>query len=454
VSEVPDEFADLAGMIARAEQSAERQRVDEVSPEIVAARRRRRKRRLITTGIIALVITAVIGTYIPVMLLTPVERALATASDVTVAIPDAASISLPGFGASAVSVTGAEQFPDLSGTGGILASSGGNEPRPIASITKIVTALVILDAHPIGADEPGPSATFSEADEDLYDEYYVRQASVWPLEAGSTIALREALRVMLVVSATNYADALSGWAFESRAGFRSAAASWLAAHGLSGTTIVEPTGLDPRNLSTPTDLIAIGRLVMANPVLVDLVGTPGVVAENGVGASNTNGMLGNLGINGIKTGTLDASGACLLFSAVVDVGHGLQLSVIGVVLGGETHYQVNHAVNELLNSLKAGFRDVPVLTEGQKLGTYTTPWGAQASAVAKHDASVFTWSSTPVSWTMTTDAVGFAESGTEVGQATFVSADAEVTVPIVLDGPLEEPDAWWRLTHPREVLGL
>lgn len=454
MSDVPDEFADLAGMISQAEQSAERQRAAEAAPEVMAVRRRARKRRLIATGTVALVVAAMIGTYIPVMLLTPVERAIATVGEVTVAIPDTASIILPEFGASAVSVTGADQFPELSGPNGILAASGGNDPRPIASITKLVTALVILDGHPIGEAGPGPTVTFTEADEDLYDHYYVKQASVWPLKAGSSMGLREALRVMLVASATNYADALSGWAFGSRSAFRTAAATWLAAQGFSGTTIVEPTGLDPHNLSTPTELISIGRVVMAHPVLADLVSTPYLFDERGVGPPNTNGMLGNNGVNGIKTGTLDASGACLLFSAVVEVGHGVQLSVIGVVLGGENHYQVNSAVDALLNSLKAGFHEVPVLAEGQKLGTYSTPWGGEAAVVAGRDASVFTWSSTPVTWRMATDAVGSADSGEEVGMATFASGDSEVTVPLVLDGAIEGPDAWWRLTHPGEVLRL
>lgn len=367
--------------------------------------------------------------------------------------PDLPDEHSPFAGMIARAEESAEQFPGTVGVDGILASSGGNAPRPIASITKLITALVILDATPIPASGPEPKITFTEADVDLYDEYYVRQATVWPLKARSTVPLRDALRVMLVASATNYADAVARHTFGSQANFRSAAKTWLGANGFTGTTIVEPTGLDPRNVSTPTDLIAIGKLAMADPVVAKLVGTSGLFGEGGGGWPNTNTLLGVDGVNGIETGTLDEAGACLLYSAAVEAGHGLKFSVVGVVLGGFNHFQVNNAVRELLASVKAGFREVPVLTEGQRLGTYTTIWGEEPSVVAGRDASVFTWSDMPIDSAITVDDLSVAEDGAVVGEARFSSGETVVTVPLALEGAIDGPDEWWRLTHPVELLG-
>jgi D-alanyl-D-alanine carboxypeptidase (penicillin-binding protein 5/6) len=451
--DIPEEFLEFSGMIQLAEQSAGQRRVSELSPEVTAVRTRRRKRRLLTTGLVVLAVAALVGTYIPMTLLAPLGASSMATQDVTVNLPDAAALFLPEFGASAISVTGAEQFPGLAETNGILAASGGSDPRPIASITKVITALVILDAYPIGASESGPMITFSKADAKLYDEYYVKQASIWPMKSGSTMSLREAVEVMLVVSATNYADAVSGWAFGSPAKFRGAARAWLDANGLNGTTVVEPTGLDSRNLSTPTDLIAIGKLAMANPVISAAVGMKGIPAVGRAGGANTNGLLGVEGIKGIKTGTLDEAGACLLFSAVLDVGRGVQLTVIGVVLGAENHYHLNNTVTTMLSSLRSGFHEVPVLVKGQTLGSYTTPWGEEASVVAGEDASVFTWSDMPITWAITADDLSTSPAGTVVGSARFVSGDFFVTVPLVLEGDLVGPDDWWRLTHPAELLG-
>jgi D-alanyl-D-alanine carboxypeptidase (penicillin-binding protein 5/6) len=452
-SDPPEELVELAGMLRRAEETAARQREQQHSPEAVAARKRRRRRRLITTGGVALLIVAVVGTYIPITLQAPIAASAAATEALTLDLPDAVTVTLPAVGASAVSVMGAEQFPGTAGTDGILAASGGNDPRPIASITKLITALVILDAKPIGATESGPMITFSKADAGLYDHYYVQQASVWPMKSGSTMALRDALQVMLVVSATNYADAVSRWAFGSPAKFRSAARSWLDANGLAATTIVEPTGLDPRNLSTPTELIAIGKLAMANPVIPEMVAVPHLAAAGGGTGPNTNSLLGVDGVNGIKTGTLDAAGACLLFSAVLDVGPGVQVTVVGVVLGGDNQFQVNNAVQALLASVRSGFHEVPVLAKGQKLGSYTTAWGEEASVVAVEDASIFTWSDMPITWILTTEEVVTARKGSVVGRARFVSGEAVLTVPLELDSDIVGPDDWWRLTHPGDLFG-
>ena len=146
----------------------------------------------------------------------------------------------------------------------------------MASITKLITAMVILDAKPLAdASDPGPTITFDKADHDLYDKYYVMGATIARMPTGSTMSLRDALATMLIPSASNYAEAVSTWAFGSQGAFLDAARRWLAAHGLTGTTIVEPTGISSRNTSTPADLLAIGKLALAHPAIAHIVATPG-----------------------------------------------------------------------------------------------------------------------------------------------------------------------------------
>ena len=178
----------------------------------------------------------------------------------------------------------------------------------------------MLDAKPLGATEDGPTITFTKADADLYDKYYVLQATEQPMKAGSTLSERDALKLMLVVSASNYAEAVTDWAFGSQAGFRRATKTWLTAHGLTGTTIVEPTGIDSRNVSTPANLLTLGQDGTRKPVVAAIVASKYLDVPGFDALPNTNRLLAVDGVNGIKTGTLDAAGACLLFSAVVEVG--------------------------------------------------------------------------------------------------------------------------------------
>lgn len=419
----------------------------------VATARRRRKRRRITALVVTLVIFAAIGTYVSMTLLAPAGAASMSKTSHTITTPVAAAIALPRGTESAASIVGGADFEKLTGSKELLPTSGGNDPLPIASISKLITALVILDAKPLSKDQAGPTISFSKDDSKLYDKYYVLGASIARMDSGSSLSEHDALAVMLVASACNYAEAIPNWAFGSQAGFLSATKAWLAKNGLSGTRMVEPTGLDTRNVSTPTDLIAIGKMALANPVVAAIVASPSISIK-GVGSLyNTNELLGTDGVTGIKTGTLADAGACLLFSAIVSVDGVAPITLIGVVLGGGTHQAINTDVGILIQSITAGFHRVPVAAIGDSYGKYTTVSNSHANVVAAQRASVLTWSDTKVTSTVTTTPVTEAASGTKVGSVTFVAGNATVSVPLVLKGAITAPSAWWRLTHPAELLG-
>jgi D-alanyl-D-alanine carboxypeptidase (penicillin-binding protein 5/6) len=423
-------------------------------PPIDPAIRRRRRRRRLTAGlIITFVILASTGGYTAYALTAPIGNAALEAEAPDVVIPPAAPISLPVDGIYAISIAGGDDYlgPDASG---IWAESGDNSPRPMASISKLITALVILNAKPLAdTTDAGPTITFSRADHALYDKYYVLDATIAEMPTGSSMSERDALETMLVVSASNYAEAVSTWAYGSQSAFLRATKDWLAANGLTGTTMVEPTGLDPRNTSTPTDLIALGKIAMANPVIAEIVGLKTLEVPNIPSRYSTNELLGVAGVTGIKTGTLEATGSNLLFSSTLDVGADQPLSVIGVILGGFTDESVNLDVKALLTSIQAGFHTVALGERGQQIGTYSTAWGESADIELGDNASVLTWSDTPVTVEFETNPLTTGSDGDVVGSVTWTVGAATETVPLVLDGTIEPPTSWWRLTHPFELGG-
>lgn len=416
------------------------------------ARRRRRRRGLIA-GITALVVAALLGGYATWTLTAPIGSATIEAEAPEVTVPAAAQLALSTDAtASALSVIGGEQYLGEEASG-IWAATGGDEPRPIASITKLITALVILDAKPLAAGEAGPTITFDRDDHALYDKYYVLGASIAAMPIGSSLSQHDALEAMLIVSACNYAEAVSNWAFGSQSAFLRAARDWLAAQGLAHTTIVEPTGLDARNTSSPSDLIALGRIARANPVIAEIVQMSALTVPTIPPTLSTNELLGADGVTGIKTGTLEGTGSNLLFSATVEVGTGEALDVVGVILGGYTDESVNLDVRALLASIRNGFHEVPLAEEGQVVGRYTTPWEESADVVLGESASVLTWSDTPVTSTFRVDTLATGESGDTVGEITWAAGPTTVSVPLVLAGDIEPPTAWWRLTHPFDLGG-
>jgi D-alanyl-D-alanine carboxypeptidase (penicillin-binding protein 5/6) len=398
-----------------------------------------RRRRIVVFG--GLLVVLALAFYLPMTLLAPLR-----AADAAVLAHDeppgaAADLRFPGYGASAI---GALDIP------GVLASAGSDKPLPMASITKIVMALVTLDKHPLAVDEAGPSVTMTTADEALYDAYLRVNGKVVPVHAGERFTQRELLDLALIESANNYATTLAVWAFGSEQAYVQAARAWVAAHDLPSMTIVDSTGLDAGNRATAADLVELGRLALAEPVVSAIVGTETLTLHDVGELENSNELLGTHGVTGIKTGTLDTFGANLLFSGQYAIGSST-VTLVGVVLGGSDHPTINGAITRLLTSAEAGFHEVDVADVGQDFAAYETLWGQTAQAEAGAEAVLLTWSDTPITVEIDADPVRIADAGTPVGQVVFTAGERSVTVPLVLSDSITDPGPGWRLTHPGEL---
>jgi len=447
-----DGVAQLTRIMSRADDGNDDLRSPPPQPPVdPAVRRARRRRRALAVAVAFVAVLAMAGGYTGWALNAAVAAPTASLTPPNPLAAPTAELALPPDGVSAISVAGGEQYLGAEAAG-IWASVSPDEQRTMASISKVIAALVVLERKPLAStDDEGPTITFSKSDHDLYDKYYVMNATIAAMPTGSAMTEREALETMLVISACNYAEAVTTWAFGSQSAFVWAANRWLAANGLTGTKLVEPTGINPRNVSTPVDMIALGRIAMANPVVAQIVGTQTLDVPGLGPAANTNNLLGTDGIRGIKTGTLGEDGTNLLYSASLEVGLDQPLEVTGVVLGGFSRATVGRDVVALLESIKAGFHTVQVAEKGRVLGRYTTEWGGSVRIVLAESASVFTWSDTPIEVAMETTELRTGQVGEQVGSVTWTAGDDTVTVPIVLDATIEQPDAWWRLTHPGQL---
>ncbi|PZQ91633.1 MAG: D-alanyl-D-alanine carboxypeptidase [Leifsonia xyli] len=401
-----------------------------------------RRRRITVFGGLLAVLTGI--AYLPLTLFAPVTVTDARLEVPSITTPAAAETSLPGYGASALAAIGYD---------GLLAQAGSTEALPMASITKLVTALTVLDAHPITADDPGPEVTMTNADVRFRADYIAQNGSVAPVTAGWVFTERELLEIMLIDSANNYSKTLATWAFGSVDAYLTAARSWLDAHGLSGVTVADTSGLDPRSTASATDLVALGKLALADPVLAEIVGTKSIEIHDIGTVKNTNGLIGKSGIDGIKTGTLDSFGANLLFSSAIKVGS-RTIELVGVVLGGPDHATINGAIEEMVAQAKAGFHEVQLVQAGDAVARYTTPWDATARAVAGEDASLVVWGATAVTASASVDGIRLGEKGDRIGSLVFTAGTQSVTVPLKLSTDVDDPGPWWRLGHPAIIFGM
>ncbi|RFA07926.1 hypothetical protein B7R54_00890 [Subtercola boreus] len=392
-------------------------------------------------GILFMLVAA--GIYVPVVLTAPLPAAAVTLELPAVQAAPAAAVATPAQGSSAIS---------LQDSADVLASSGQSGPVPIASVTKILTALVVLQAKPLTLTDDGPSITMTAADVAFLDSTRAVGGSYVLVNEGQVLTERQVIEIMLMESANNYSETLVTWAFGSIPDYLTAAQAFIDAHGLTGTHVVDSSGLDPASVSTTTDLLELASLALDNPVLAAVVSTQKESIPGLSELTNTNTLLGSDGIDGLKTGTTDEAGSCLLFSADFTVA-GAPFSVVGVVLGAASSEAARQAVTALLDSAKLGFTSVPLSTVGQVVGSYTSVWGATVPVVAAQDASTVVWSSTPVSVAGDPVSLSEGDAGTAAGDLRFSVAGQTVTVPLQLEAGLDGPDPFWRLTHPGELLG-
>lgn len=226
---------------------------------------------------------------------------------------------------------------------GVLAQSSPDEvPRPTASMAKVITALAVLEKRPIAPGQPGEKYTLTAQDVAHYTQDMSAGGSVMPVYVGMEITQREALQLMLMVSANNMADTLVDKTFGSQEAYVTYAQSMVRKMGLAKTTVADASGMSPATVSTPSELVRIGIAALANPAIAHIVSQAHADIP-GVGVvANTNQLLGDNGVIGIKTGTTDEAGSCLMVAAKYVTLENQPVTIVGVVMGeddAETLYR-------------------------------------------------------------------------------------------------------------------
>ena len=137
----------------------------------------------------------------------------------------------------------------------------------MASLTKLMTAYVILHDHPLKMGQLGPSITVTQADVNDYNEDTVSDNSNAQVAVGEQIPEVQVLGGLLIHSADNYADLLARWDAGSEAAFVAKMNKDAAQLGMTQSHFADPSGVDPGSQSTPYDLLKVASLDMTNPVV-------------------------------------------------------------------------------------------------------------------------------------------------------------------------------------------
>ncbi|MBG0718537.1 D-alanyl-D-alanine carboxypeptidase [Microbacterium sp. 2C] len=386
---------------------------------------------------------ALIAGYAAATLLWPLYAVQPVVEKVAVAdlTSPATSVAWPADGSAAVGVAGFDA-----------AAASTTDRASMASITKLVTSLMILEQLPLAPGESGPEYTFDESDHDEYYDYLASDESALDVPVDGALSEYQMLQGILIGSAGNYTDRLAGTIWPNDAVFSRAAAAWLERHNLTGITVVEPTGIDPENTADPASLITLARYALANPVIAEIVRTPVVTLPGAGEVVNTNDLLSDPAVVGIKTGSLDI-GYNLLAAREQPVGDAT-VRAYAVTLTQPTDEARDAETARLLAEVGAEASVPRVLPAGTLAGTVSTLWGATASILTDADASLLLWNgaTAPVESDIS---LGEARTaGAAVGTVSLTGPLGSASAGLRLTDDIPEPDAWWRLTHPLQLWGL
>jgi D-alanyl-D-alanine endopeptidase (penicillin-binding protein 7) len=195
----------------------------------------------------------------------------------------------------------------------VLYSRNADVAHPIASITKLMTALVVLDAkQPL--DE---AITISEEDRDWPKGAFSR------LVVGTTLTRGDLLHVALMASENRAAHALGNHYPGGIKAMVAAMNAKAARLGMVNARFVEPTGLSSDNVASPADLTKLVMAAAKNPVIRDYSTDPGYtvrVHRHLVEFHNTDNLVRNPAWNIVvqKTGYIEEAGKCLVMNAVIE----------------------------------------------------------------------------------------------------------------------------------------
>ncbi|UUY48292.1 D-alanyl-D-alanine carboxypeptidase [Streptomyces yangpuensis] len=337
---------------------------------------------------------------------------------------------------------------------GTLGQSGEQKPVPIASVTKSMTAYIILRDHPIKKGEQGAMIDVDKTaeTEGKKNDSVNNESTLDTVKEGDKISEYDAIAALMIPSANNIARLLARWDSGSQEAFVKKMNDTAKELGMTNTTYTDPSGLDATTVSTAEDQVKLGLKLVEIETLLDITKKPNWVDPSGKSWRNWNGLTGPSGALGIKTGTTTKAGGNLLFAAQKKIGNTNQL-IVGAVLGQHKPSIIDTvlaASKQLMTGTQKALEGATVVKKGDVVGYVDDGLGGRTPVVATADVQAIGWASLTVTVKLADGGSKMpqtATAGTEVGMLTVGEGASQVKVPVALKSDLASPGIGSKLTR-------
>jgi len=330
-------------------------------------------------------------------------------------------------------------------TGTVLYEQNPDEALPPASVTKVMTLLLVMEAIDAGKIKLDDMVSTSE-----------RAASMGGsqifLEVGEQMSVEDMLKSVIIASANDAACALAEFVSGSETAFVKAMNDRAAELGMKNTTFENTNGLDDtaaNHVTSARDIALMSAELIRHKKILEYSSIWMDTVRNGeFGLTNTNRLVRFYrGCTGLKTGSTSKAGFCISATAERDGMH-----LVCVIMGAETRDIRNNAATALLDW---GFANYGVYQHTpEKLAELKVNGGESDSLPIKYDGFSFvTEKSSAVKIEHKIELPEYVQApikqGDEVGKAIFTIDGKEIgSVPIYADADVEKLSffgLWWRI---------
>ncbi len=238
-------------------------------------------------------------------------------------------------------------------SGEIIFSKNENEALPPASVTKIMTLLLVmeaLDEGRISAESSVPISAYAAS---------MGGSQVF-LKEGESMTVRELVKCAVIASANDAAVALSEYVYGSEEAFVRAMNEKAVMLGMKNTNFENTTGLDDtttNHVTSAMDIAIMSRELIKHPMILEYSSLwQDSIRDGEFTLTNTNRLVRYYdGCTGLKTGSTDKAGYCISATAERD-----GMNLIAVVMGADTRDERNYIARSLLDM---GFSNYSVFSE-------------------------------------------------------------------------------------------
>jgi len=266
-----------------------------------------------------------------------------------------------------------------SSTGRVLYEKNADQMHPPASITKIMTMLLVMEAVERGDIQLDGMVTVSARASNV-------GGSQAYLAEGEQFTVDDLLKAVAIHSANDACEALAEFVSGDVEAFIDSMNEKAGSLGMKNTTFHTPHGLPPEpgqeaDMTTARDVVTMSReLILKHPMILKYTGTAHDSIRGGkFHLDNTNKLVGKVaGVDGLKTGFFGAAGFGLSATAT---RRGLRM--ISVVMGAKTNNQRASDSARLLNYGFSRLRNVVVRKKGEPAGDIAVKRGRAEKVAAQ-----------------------------------------------------------------------